>query len=123
MSNEVITPPANTDAASVRVPPPATGYRRFRLNATLTLKLACPYCGGKLTACVNASEDAEEGGGMIATDLDIDCDTEPDIDGPEWEGWWADHSHDDCEKWHALHERVVVSMRKCIRFDFDNAPQ
>ena len=93
----------------------STGYRL--LSATKDHKLknpSCPYCGGKLSFSINGCE-LDEATGWFATDLDINCDTEPDIDGPDWEGWWADHSYDNCEKWHTLHERVVASLKRTHR--------
>ena len=68
----------------------------------------------------SALRNIDEATGWFATDLDINCDTEPDIDGPEGEGWWADHSYDNCEKWHTLHERVVASLKRTHRVN-DNS--
>ena len=110
-------PETPAGASDVRAPafPLATGYRL--LSATNDHKLknpACPYCGGKLSFSINGCE-LDEATGWFATDIDINCDTEPDIDGPDWEGWWADHSYDNCEKWHTLHERVVASLKRAHR--------
>lgn len=110
-------------ASDERAPafPLATGYRL--LSATKDHKLknpACPYCGGKLSFSINGRE-LDEATGWFATDLDINCDTEPDIDGPDWEGWWADHSYDNCEKWHTLHERVVASLKRTHRVNDNTA--
>jgi hypothetical protein len=115
-------PETPAGASDVRAPafPLATGYRL--LSATKDHKLknpACPYCGGKLSFSINGCE-LDEATGWFATDLDINCDTEPDIDGPDWEGWWADHSYDNCEKWHTLHERVVASLKRAHRVNDNN---
>lgn len=101
------------------VPPPSTGYRVLDPKREYALKRPCPYCGGKLTMSINGA-DLDEATGWIATDLDINCDTEPDIDGPDWQGWWEDHSHDYCEKWHDLHARVVRNLKRTHRVDYDN---
>lgn len=101
----------------------AAGYRVLDPNREYTLKAPCPYCGGKLRMSINGAElDSEFGTGWFATDLDINCDTEPDMAGPKvnWDNWWADHSHDFCEKWHDLHERVVRSLKRTHRISYDN---
>lgn len=98
---------------------PATGYRLLSSEKEHRIKSPCPYCGGGLRISINGAE-LDEATGWIATELAIDCETEPDIDGPEWEGWWDDHSWDHCEKWHDLHERVVRSLRRTHRVTYDN---
>lgn len=50
----------------------------------------CPYCGGKLFTQCNAWQESKDG--WIAESLDVDCETEPDIDGTKWEDWFAAHS-------------------------------
>ena len=72
---------------------------------------------------LNREIGLDEATGWIATDLDINCDTEPDIDGPEWEGWWADHSHDFCHRWHDLHEQLVATLKFTHRVLHDNGPR
>ena len=112
--------PRTPEPPAVGVPPLATGYRLLSATKDHNLKNPpCPYCGGKLSISVNGCE-LDEATGWFATDLDINCDTEPDIDGPDWEGWWADHSYDNCEKWHTLHERVVASLKRTHRVLHDN---
>lgn len=79
------------------------------------LKSPCPYCGGKLVLSgINECQQAEDGT-WIATQLDINCLTEPNIDGPKWEGWWRDHSSDFCQAWHDLHERIVRNLKHHFR--------
>lgn len=74
-----------------------------------------------LTNIANGSELEKDGSGWSASELDINCDTEPDIDGPKWPGWWEDHSYDYCHKWHDLHERVVRTLRRTHRVIHDNS--
>lgn len=105
------------DAAPLAV---AHGYRVLKASKEYSLKRPCPYCGGKLKMSINGCE-LDEATGWIATELDINCDTEPDIDGPDWEGWWADHSHDFCERWHDLHEQLVANLKFTHRVLHDNA--
>lgn len=96
-----------------------TGYRLLSASKEYKLTRKCPYCGGPLRMSINGCE-LDEATGWIATDLDINCDTEPDIDGPEWEGWWADHSHDFCHAWHDLHATLVATLKWTHRVSHDN---
>ena len=103
-------------------PGSAAALRLFKHSDTLRLARKCPYCGGNLTAGINACEQIEDGSWVI-TDLSIDCDTEPDIDGPEWDDWWREHSWDYCDKWHDLHDGVVHRLRNSVRVEMaDHLP-
>ena len=96
-----------------------TGYRILKASKEYELRRKCPYCGGALRMTINGCE-LDEATGWIATDLDINCDTEPDIVGPEWDGWWADHSHDFCHAWHDLHATLVATLKWTHRVSHDN---
>lgn len=85
------------------------------------IKSPCPYCGGKITASANAWEEDDEGR-FYATDLDISCSNEPDLDDEEaWKSWDIEHGRGDYnEAWHQLHERIVRSMKAKVRFNLQN---
>lgn len=51
----------------------------------------CPYCGGKLFATVSAWTQATDGY-WDADGVDLDCESEPDIDAADWEFWLESHS-------------------------------
>lgn len=79
--NEVQTPPANKDGRPSGLSV-STGYRLLCASKEHALKSpACPYCGGKLRFSVNGSEQQEDGS-WVATDLDVNCDSEPSA-GPD----------------------------------------
>lgn len=82
-------------------------------------KPVCPYCGGKLTATANEWSQ-EPDGTWVAETLDLSCDSEPDIDGDEWEGWWAGHSMDYCADWHAAHDKLTAYLKRTARFDLSD---
>ena len=113
--------PKTCESVPVAVSAVGGGYRLLDPAREYPLKSPCPYCGGKLVLSgINGAEEADDGT-WVATNLDINCMTEPDIDGPEWEGWWQDHSaHDFCQGWHDLHERVVASLKRTHRVSHDN---
>lgn len=84
-----------------------------------TAKRPCPYCGGEISCSANAWEESDDG--YIATDLDIQCSNEPDLDSEEWNEW--DRLHGRCdynEAWHQLHDRLVNAINRAFRFDMQN---
>lgn len=82
-------------------------------------KPACPYCGGKLVA--EADEWSQEpDGSWVAETLDITCTTEPDIDGDDWEAWWAGHSQDYCQGWREIHDSLIAYLTRTTRFEMKN---
>jgi hypothetical protein len=87
------------------------------------VKSPCPYCGGKITAIANAWEEDEDKL-FFATDLDISCSNEPDLDKEEeWHNWNVEHGRgDDNEAWHRLYERILRSMKAKVRFNLQNEP-
>ena len=51
----------------------------------------CPYCQALLIASVSEwSEESDET--KKANQIDVDCDSEPDIESPEWNDWLSSHS-------------------------------
>ena len=110
-------------ANSERLPASAcSGVAVVDSDKVFGIKSPCPYCGGKITASANAWEEDDEGN-FYATDLDISCSNEPDIDDEEaWKNWDIEHGRgDDNEAWHQLHERIVRSMKAKVRFNLQNA--
>ncbi len=108
-----------TDSASTPASlaaPSVSAISRVPADKTFELKKPCPYCGGKITVRATAWE--EEPDGWVATSLDIDCDKEPDIDGPEWPEWSSAHGDGDyCEAWHQLHEAAIAALKRRVRFE------
>lgn len=82
-------------------------------------KPLCPYCQGKLTATANCWEQ-ESDGTWIATDLDLTCSSEPDIEGDEWDGWWDRHSNDYCQGWHETHDKLIAHLKRTARFNLSD---
>lgn len=81
----------------------------------LPLKLKaprCPICGGALfIAAVNGAE-VDDTGEWIATDIDIDCEKEPDIDSDEWENWHKWHYSMPYVDWLPIHQHILRAVRK-----------
>lgn len=109
-----------------RVAPPSPPATRgivvtVASDKTFGWKPPCPYCGGKIT--FRASGWVEEADGTwTATDGDIECSTEPDIDSRVWQEWSDNHGgYDWGDKWHQLQERIIAALRRKVRFTFQNA--
>lgn len=84
-----------------------------------TAKKPCPYCGGKITCTVSAWEE-EDDESWIATDLDIECDSEPPIDSRRWKEWEREHGGGDWgEAWHDMKEALLRDMKRRFRFDME----
>jgi len=68
----------------------------------------CPYCGGSLTVRANEWNDWEEAGNDLwkAGGLEMDCETEPDIDSPEWRYWERQHSDMPYVYWLPVEEHI-----------------
>ena len=50
----------------------------------------CPICDGVLYAGTTGWTQMEDST-WAADCIEIDCETEPDIDGPDWEDWFTGH--------------------------------
>jgi len=60
-------------------------------NKEFKFKALCPYCGGDLTYTCNGWE-ADDNGLWMADSFDMECSTEPGVEGEEWEDWMQNHS-------------------------------
>ena len=76
----------------------------------------CPYCKTPLHAQANGWIQRDDGTWQADT-IDLDCETEPDIDGPDWEDWFARHS--DMPYVHMLPVQQKVVAWLADRFDFE----
>jgi hypothetical protein len=80
----------------------------------------CPCCGGNLSFRATGWEDDADGLWM-ATDGELQCSNEPDIDTEEWNSWCWDHFDSDYgERWHARLEMILADAKKKIRFKDDS---
>lgn len=102
-------------ASEVAAGAPGSGFRMVEHTQVFRFtKPVCPYCGKRVLADIHETQKQDDGTWMI-TSLSVDCESEPDIDGPDWEDWWDAHSYDRCEKWHFLHERLIHWLSKHVR--------
>jgi hypothetical protein len=99
-------------------------YSPFKLipdDHIFKAKKPCPYCNGEITCSATGWEGTEDGT-WIASDLEIECGNEPDLDEEEaWNEWDREHgSCDHNEAWHDLHERLKTAINAKFRFDVQN---
>lgn len=95
---------------------PETEIKVFEPDQIFHIKPPCPYCGGKLT-CTTSAWEQESDGQWVATEIQMDCHNEPDIDSDGWWEWCHNHGEDDyAEAWHLLIERLLRQMKQRFRF-------
>jgi len=88
-------------------------------DATIELppKAKCPICGEKVvfegTHCWER-DDAD--GTWYATEVSINCVTEPDIDSEDWEDWHNGHWNMPYVDWLPLTQAVLVWLKRNYRF-------
>lgn len=51
----------------------------------------CPYCKTKLTVHITGGVMEDDGTWSVDC-IQIDCESEPDIDSPEWQDWIVEHT-------------------------------
>lgn len=85
--------------------------------APLRIKARCPICGAPLL--LNAGEGCEliEGGIWIATEVSLECESEPDIDSDEWDAWHRWHYSQPYTDWLPLEQRILRAVRRRFYFE------
>jgi hypothetical protein len=76
----------------------------------------CPYCKTPLHVQANGWTERDDGT-WRADWIDWDCETEPDIDGPDWEAWYESHSDMPYVHMLPVHDKLIAWMNE--QFDFD----
>lgn len=81
----------------------------------LTLPAPCPICGAK----VHLTHVTEWGvdDGRIES-IEMECETEPDIESDEWEEWFQRHYHMPYVDWLPYHERAIRWLNKRYRYEW-----
>lgn len=82
----------------------------------LRLKTPCPICGGGLLLSGVDACEQDDNGDWIASEVTIDCETEPDIDSDEWEEWHNWHYRMPYVDWLQLELRVLKAVQRKFYF-------
>ena len=86
-------------------------------HAPLRIKARCPICGaGLLLDAGKATELDEATGEWIATEINLDCESEPDIDSDEWDEWHRWHYGMPYVDWLPLEQRILRAVRRKYHF-------
>lgn len=93
----------------VRVPWPAD-------KAPIKIKVKCPICGAGLLLDAGEDCEQEENGDWIASSIRIDCESEPDIDSPEWNEWFNWHYSQPYTDWLPLELKILKQVQRKFRF-------
>ncbi len=72
----------------------------------------CPICGGRLY--VSGVDEWETDTGR-ATQITVECESEPDIDGPDWEDWFSGHYSMPYVDWLPLEEPLLAWFNRHYR--------
>ena len=75
---------------------PKVVYRRCLIGCGSMIEVpkrlgVCPYCGGVLQVTFTGWEQQADGK-WLADELQVDCQTEPAMESPEWDDWMKQHS-------------------------------
>lgn len=84
------------------------------------LVAVCPICNSHLQpAQVNCWEE-NDAGIWAAAEVEIDCVTEPEIDGPDWEAWFARHWRNMPQHyWQPVKDAVLKYINENFRFEME----
>lgn len=86
-------------------------------RSPLRIKACCPICGaGLLLDAGEATELDESTGEWIATEINLDCESEPDIDSDEWDEWHRWHYSMPYVDWLPLEQRILMAVRRKFHF-------
>lgn len=86
-------------------------------RAPLRIKARCPICGAGLMLDAGAATELDDATGeWIATEIELDCESEPDIDSDEWKEWLRWHYRMPYEDWLPLEQRILIAVRRKYYF-------
>lgn len=86
----------------------------FKINPGI---IKCPYCGGNLVASVSAW--TLQGDGWIAETIEVECQSEPDLDSDEWDDWLEGHSDMPYVYWLPVVNTIEKAINLKYRFDLE----
>lgn len=96
--------------AVVRVPWPEA-------RDPLKIKARCPICDGALWLNAGEGLELDEATGQwIATEVNLDCENEPDIESDEWYEWHRWHYSMPYVDWLPLEQRILSAVRRKYYF-------
>lgn len=79
--------------------------------APFPISAKCPICGSKLLLDAGEGCEQDSNGEWIATEIDLQCTSEPDIESQEWDDWHRWHYSMPYVDWLPLEQRVLRAVR------------
>lgn len=87
-------------------------------SAPLKISARCPICGDELLLNAGEGTELDEATGQwIATEVNLDCAGEPDIESDEWDEWHKWHYSTPYIDWLPLEQKVLKEVR--IKYYFE----
>lgn len=77
----------------------------------------CPICRGTLYA--SCDQWAEENKDWVVDSINMDCETEPDIDSDNWQDWFTGHYSAPYIDWLPVEKIVIDWLNKNYRWNLD----
>lgn len=82
-------------------------------RAPLRIKARCPICGAGLLLNAGESTELDDATGeWIATEINLECESEPNIDSEEWDEWHRWHYRMPYVDWLPLEQIILNSVRR-----------
>ena len=78
--------------------------------------IVCPICGGALLITDVEACELADNGDWIASEVNIDCENEPDMDSDEWEDWHRWHYSEPYTDWLPVDRIILRFLRANYRF-------
>lgn len=81
--------------------------------------IVCPICGAKLYVSSAEQCSKADNGDWVADEINLDCESEPSWDSPEWEVWFRWHYQTSYTDWLLIYEKLLGEFRNKYRFNVD----
>lgn len=85
-------------------------------TAPIAIDDKCPICGSPLMLNAGECLERDVNGEWIATEVQLDCTSEPDIKSPDWDEWYRGHYSTPYIDWLPLHQKVLKEVRQKYYF-------
>jgi len=78
----------------------------------------CPICKAKLFVYCEHWEEHPDGA-WIAASINMECETEPDIDSEDWNDWFSGHYSMPYVDWLPVEQKLLVWINKNYRWHLE----
>ena len=71
----------------------------------------CPICGSEIVLSEVGGLELDDNGEWIATEITLECTSEPDIDSDGWNDWLNSHYQTPYIDWLPLEQKILKVVR------------